>query len=181
MVYCIIDKQWETTTYINHRCYYQTLTILYPESNIKFCPGMCLSTFTSSQGKALEYAPRAANTNSAVTKWGEQRWNWWKALLRDLAVALVLSSCCFLISTEFLKDLSGCGCVDRDEPIAPKTAHMIHFNFPLADQSCIRRCHVNKRLLKEVPEVQKAFWTPIVISYPHTLNSGSSVEEISYD
>lgn len=55
-----------------------------------------------------------------------------------------------------------------------KTAHMIHFNFPLADQSYIRLCHVNKRRLKQVPEVQKAFWTPIVISYPHTLNSGSS-------
>ena len=120
--------------------------------------------------KPWSMLPRAANTNSAVTKWGEQRWNWWKALLRDLAVALVLSSCCvFNISTEFLKDLSGCGCVARDEPITPKTAHMIHFNFPLADQSYIRLCHVNKRLLKQVPEVQKAFWTPIghiIPAYP---------------
>ena len=133
--------------------------------------------------KPWSMLPRAGNTNSAVTKWGEQRWNWWKALLRDLAVALVLSSCCFFyISTEFLKDLSGCGCVDRDEPITPKNSSHDPFQFSLGrpvvhqTMSCKQATPKNK-----CQKFRRLFEHPLSYHTRIPSTQGPPVEEISYD
>ncbi len=166
-------KSWETATYTKRTCcqiYDQTLiTITYTELKHQILPGHVSSYIPIVVvRKSLGLCSRGPSTRTPLWPSGASNRGIGGKRCRET----------------WPLDFSGC--VDRDEPIAPKTAHMI-WSIPISiGRPVVHQTMSCKQVtpIEEVPKLQRFCWNSHCHINP--LNpgfgmGGPPVEEISYE